>query len=92
MVTLNIQSTLGSLAGQPSLRAFCLLSVRADYEFPEEDMAYAADMHGNFAQYFFASAEVFVAPVVQNATINSPSTQVRPGPLLRVSFGRQTRC
>ena len=50
MVTLNIQSTLGSLAGQPSLRAFCLLSVRADYEFPEEDMAYAADMHGNFAQ------------------------------------------
>ena len=66
--------------------------MRADYEFPEEDMAYAADMHGNFAQYFFASTEVFVAPVVQNATINSPSTQVRPGPLLRVSFGRQTRC
>ena len=24
--------------------------MRADYEFPEEDMAYAADMHGNFAQ------------------------------------------
>ena len=80
------------LAGQPqpSLRAFCLLSVRADYEFPEEDMAYAADMHGNFAQYFFASTEVFVAPVVQNATINSPSTQVRPDLLLRISFGRQT--
>ena len=44
--------SIDSLASQPqpSLRAFCLLSVRADYEFPEEDMAYAADMHGNFAQ------------------------------------------
>ena len=39
-------------------------------------MAYATDMHGNFAQYFFCSADVFVAPVVRNATINSPSSQV----------------
>jgi hypothetical protein len=30
-------------------------------------------MNGNFAQYFFASADVFVAPVVENATVNTPS-------------------
>lgn len=43
------------------------------YEFPEEDMAYASDMHGNFAQYFFCSSDVFVAPVVQNSTVVGPS-------------------
>ena len=32
-------------------------------------------MNGNFAQYFFATADVFVAPVVENATVNTPSTQ-----------------
>ena len=45
------------------------------YEFPEEEMAYKSDMEGNFAQYFFCSEEVFVAPVVRNATVNTPSTQ-----------------
>ena len=35
--------------------------------------AYASDMNGNFAQYFFATANVFVAPVVENATVNTPS-------------------
>eukprot|EP01047_Picozoa_sp_COSAG01_P039283 COSAG01_NODE_3237_length_6370_cov_4.236007_5_plen_382_part_00 len=38
-------------------------------------MADAADMNGNFAQYFFCSPEIFVAPVVQNSSIISPSTQ-----------------
>lgn len=36
-------------------------------------IAYASDMNGNFAQYFFATANVFVAPVVENATVNTPS-------------------
>lgn len=36
------------------------------YEFPEEDMAYRADMHGNFAQYFFGE-DMIVSPIVRPA-------------------------
>lgn len=36
------------------------------YEYPEEDMAYAADMNGKFAQYFFATADVFVGEYTSN--------------------------
>jgi alpha-glucosidase (family GH31 glycosyl hydrolase) len=43
------------------------------YEFPEESLAYAADAAGNFAQYFFCSEDVFVAPVVQSSSVVSPS-------------------
>ena len=45
------------------------------YEFPKEDMAYAGDMHGAFAQYFFCSADIFAAPVVNQSTVVSPSAQ-----------------
>ena len=41
-------------------------------------MAYAADMDGNFAQYFFCSPSVIAAPVVSQSTIVSPSQQYGP--------------
>ena len=32
------------------------------YEYPEEDMAYAADMSGNFAQYLLLLRETYTSP------------------------------
>jgi hypothetical protein len=45
------------------------------YEYPEEEMAYAASEDGSFAQYFFTSADVIAAPVVRKSTVLSTSQE-----------------
>ena len=43
-------------------------------EFPSFARAYLADATGAFAQYFFGSADIFVAPVVVQSDATSMAT------------------
>ena len=44
------------------------------YAYPEQDMAYAGDMHGNFSQYMFGD-RIMVAPIVGPAGSDHPVTE-----------------
>lgn len=47
------------------------------YQFPELEMAYAADMNGNFPQYFFGG-DMFISPIV---SLSDPNTSMTVQPI-----------